>query len=115
MATVATLLRAHRREKLSWSSLVVQWVKDPVLSLQWGHCCGAGSIPGPGTSACHGCGQNNKNTHINLSFAFLKEVSPGRKKKWWWTLLCSQGKILQSTLSFTGNKGGINYPDVSSS
>ena len=23
------------------------------------HCCGIGSIPGPGTSACYGCGQKN--------------------------------------------------------
>lgn len=28
------------------SSLVVQWVKDPVLSV--GNCCGTGLSPGPG-------------------------------------------------------------------
>ena len=34
------------------SSLVAQQVKDPALSLHelGGHCCGMGSIPGPGTS-----------------------------------------------------------------
>ena len=37
------------------SSLVAQGVKDLVLSLLWlSHCCGVGSIPGQGTSACHG-------------------------------------------------------------
>ena len=25
-----------------------------------GHCCGASSIPGPGTFMCHGCGQKKK-------------------------------------------------------
>ena len=24
-----------------------------------GHCCGTGLIPGPGTSACYGCGQKS--------------------------------------------------------
>ena len=40
-------------QKSHWGrSLVVQWVEDLVLSLQrTGHCCGTGSIPGPGTSA----------------------------------------------------------------
>ena len=34
----------------SESSLVIQWVKD-LASLHWfGHCCGAGSIPGSGIS-----------------------------------------------------------------
>ena len=35
------------------SSLVEQQVKNPVFLLQWsGHCCGTGSVPGPGTSTC---------------------------------------------------------------
>ena len=35
------------------SSLVAQWVGDPVLSLQrLRSCCGTGSIPYPGTSTC---------------------------------------------------------------
>ena len=36
-------------------------VKDPAFhcsSLGW--CCGAGSIPSLGTSACHGCSQKEK-------------------------------------------------------
>ena len=32
-----------------------------LLRIQYCHCCGLGSIPGPGTSACHGQGQKNKN------------------------------------------------------
>ena len=36
---------------------MAQWVKDPALPLlYWNHCCDAGSILGPGTSACHGRG-----------------------------------------------------------
>ena len=31
-----------------------------------GHCCGAGSIPGPGTSICYGCGQKKKNHSISM-------------------------------------------------
>jgi len=43
------------------SSLVVQWVKDPALSLQQlGHCCGTSLIPGSGTSTCHRCIQKKK-------------------------------------------------------
>ena len=39
----------------------VQWVKDLALSLQQtGGCCGAGWIPGPGTSTCCGCSQKKK-------------------------------------------------------
>ena len=40
------------------SSHVAQWVKDLALSLD--HCCGLGSIPGPGISACQGCSQKQK-------------------------------------------------------
>ena len=46
----------------SRSSLVVQWVNDPGLSLQRliGHCFDSGLIPGPGTSRCCRCGKNKK-------------------------------------------------------
>ena len=40
------------------SSLLVQWVKNPALSLLW-LCCDAGSVPSTGTSACRECSQNN--------------------------------------------------------
>ena len=41
------------------NSLVVQWVKDLALSLQWlGHWCGTGSVLGLGTSIC--CGAKKK-------------------------------------------------------
>ena len=51
----------------SWSSLVAQQVKDPVLSLGgWGPRSVVGSISGLGTSTCHGCGQKkNKNKNKN--------------------------------------------------
>ena len=42
------------------SSLVVQWVKDLALSLWPGATVGVGSIPGPGTSECHGYNQIEK-------------------------------------------------------
>ena len=50
------------------SSLVVQCVKvQHYHCCGWGCCCGTGSIPGPGTFACHGRGQPlppNKQTKI---------------------------------------------------
>ena len=47
-----------KKKKKREDSLVAQWVKDLVLSLQWlGHCCGMGLIPGLGTSMCQGDGQ----------------------------------------------------------
>lgn len=43
------------------SSLVVQGVKEPALSLLWlAHCCGVGSILVLGTSSYYGYGQNKK-------------------------------------------------------
>ena len=40
---------------------MVQAVKYPALSLHCpGHCCGMGSIPGPGTSTCHKKIKKNK-------------------------------------------------------
>ena len=46
-------------------SLVAQQVKDPTLPLQrLGPLCGAGSIPGPGTSACCRLGQKKKKKKI---------------------------------------------------
>ena len=42
-------------------SLVAQRVKDLALPLLWLESLGGmGSIPGPGTSACHGHGQKKK-------------------------------------------------------
>ena len=52
-----------------------------------GHCCGAGSIPGSGTSACCGHGQNSKNkTKQNKSKQANKQtnktpVHPGANMK----------------------------------
>ena len=40
------------------SSLVVQQVKDHCCG--WGHCYGAGLIPGLGTSACWGMARKKK-------------------------------------------------------
>ena len=48
------------------SSLVVQWVKDLILSLQWLQSLrGVDLIPGQGTSTCHGCSQKKKNPPKN--------------------------------------------------
>ena len=38
------------KKQIYWSSLVAEQVR-----IQHCHCCGTGSIPGPGTSACCGC------------------------------------------------------------
>ena len=66
----------ERSQGCSWAQLekvwlgVLLWYR--VLRIQCCHCsnsgccCGAGSIPGPGTSICHGCGQEKKNTVKNL-------------------------------------------------
>ena len=53
--------------KLTWSSLVVQQVKCPALSLQRlrSHGCGAGLIPGLGTSTSVGA---DKKIFLNFSF-----------------------------------------------
>ena len=58
-------LKGQKKKKFkSQSSLVVQWVNDPVLSLQglgsllW-H--GVGSVPGLGTSTYHGCSKKKTN------------------------------------------------------
>ena len=60
------------------SSPVVQCVKDPVLSPQgWGHCCGAGSVPGPGTSACHGLRQKQNKTGFQNFFGVGKKLFIG--------------------------------------
>ena len=57
------------------TNLGVPWhhVKDLALSLLCGsgHCCGTSSNPGPGTSACHGCGQKNKNRKTNKQSPIL--------------------------------------------
>ena len=47
-----------------------------------GHCCGMSSIPGPGTSACHGCCQKRKRnevlihaaTWMNIEHVMLGEI-----------------------------------------
>ena len=41
---------------------MAQWVKDLALSQQQGlgHCCGPGSVSGPGTSMCYGCEKKKK-------------------------------------------------------
>ena len=48
---------------------MAQWVKDLVWSLQClSLCCGAGLIPGLGTSICHGCSQKTQKTkHVGVS------------------------------------------------
>ena len=50
----------------SWSSLVTQRLRILCCPCYGsGHCCGPGSISGPGTSACYGCGQKNNNNNNN--------------------------------------------------
>ena len=53
------------------------------LGIQHCHCCGAGSIPGLGTSSCHGHGQNKKQKkpkqrvfHKGIDFAGYPQSVP---------------------------------------
>lgn len=63
-----------RNEIKNRSSLVVQCLKDQALSCTGSsHCFGAGSISGPGTSACDGHGQN-KQTNKELVLVFKDQV-----------------------------------------
>ena len=39
----------------------------------WGHCCGMGWIPGPGTSTCLGCGRKRKKKS-NGTCLFFKKI-----------------------------------------
>ena len=61
-------------------------------SVQHCHCCGAGWIPGPETSACHGRGQKpNKQTNKNRSVIHPLWLSPllflfSRQKQCLWGL-----------------------------
>lgn len=58
--------RQHTKDPKCGSSLVLQWVNDPVLSLQWlSHCCGMCLFPGLGTITCLGLCQN-KQTEVSL-------------------------------------------------
>ena len=52
-AGAPSCLLANLRKARLWSSLVAQWVEDPVLS-----CCGWGLIPGLGTFTCGGAARN---------------------------------------------------------
>ena len=55
------IIQSLKKKRKTWSSLVAQWVKYPaLLHNRLGHCCIAGSIPGLGTSTCHGWGQKRK-------------------------------------------------------
>ena len=62
---------------------MAQRVKDPVLSpQQLGSLCGTGLIPGPGTSACRGCGQNTKKSELYLkSYIKINSRSISELKK----------------------------------
>ena len=81
-------LGSANRNKHFRSFLVAEQVKDMVLLLQrLGCCCGMGSIPGLGTSTCHGhcpnkTKQNNPNSvgvHRRRKYfcAFLNITNPG--------------------------------------
>ena len=48
------------------SSLEVQWLEDPALSLLW-----LWFDPGLGPSVCHGCGQKKQRLHTDLGEVVL--------------------------------------------
>ena len=55
---------------------MAQQVKDLALSLLWHrYCCGAGSVPDPGTSSCQGCGQKIYKSAISHLFIKLPSGS----------------------------------------
>ena len=70
----------------SWSSLEAQRVKDLALSLLClGHCCGVGSIPGPGTSCAtraegRGEGERNEESESKQESKRERGRNKGRKK-----------------------------------
>ena len=67
-----------------WSSLVVQQLKDLVLSLQWLKLLlwYAGLIPSLRTSICPGCSQNiSFYFRIRISSLYIKWMQNGLKKK----------------------------------
>ena len=55
---------------------MVEWIKDPALPLLWlgGHCCGAGSIPGPGISTYHRHGKKKLMNQCNFNHCHLMLV-----------------------------------------
>lgn len=72
--------KAALRNYSFWSFLVPQWLKTQCF-----HCCGSGSIPPPGTSACHRHGKEKKKiTHFltsnnKLTFSSYSQPSPSTK------------------------------------
>ena len=58
---------------------MAQWVKDLALSQQQGlgHCCGPGSVSGPGTSMCYGC-EKKKNQKKRITVVVRGGEGEGR-------------------------------------
>ena len=66
------------------NSLVVQWVKDPVLSLLWlGLLLGVGSVPGPGTSAwCNAAKKKKKKRKRKTNPQKQKQTKTNKQKNY---------------------------------
>uniref|UniRef100_A0A8D0MSL8 [histone H3]-trimethyl-L-lysine(9) demethylase n=1 Tax=Sus scrofa TaxID=9823 RepID=A0A8D0MSL8_PIG len=74
------------RKVFVWSSLVAWQVRDLHFHCCGsGHCCDAGSIPGPGTSACCGCSQKVK-------------ITQKKKKRWACPCVLVRGWAFAQTL-----------------
>ena len=56
LSNIFVILTYCLHQKNTWTSSLVAYR----LRIHRCHCCGAGSIPGLGTSSCHGCGQKKK-------------------------------------------------------
>ena len=120
-----------------WSSLVAKW-----LRIWRCYCCGPshyygpGSVPGLGTSTCHGCSQNNNNNNNNaerlinpskaISYCLVlaeipcqnlnrggaKEISPPKKAAAWGlrALMALEMSLeTRTTLGHTPKSSGISW------
>ena len=70
-------------------------------SSSWGHCCGTGSIPGPGTSTCCGHGQNKVQPPIISS--------PWPRPFWDYPASRDNVKPLNLEISSSANKPSLTF------
>ena len=83
----------RKREAVSFLKIfqsIPLWLSR--LRIQLGHCCGSGSIPGPGTSACHRHGQ--KDPHKNKQKITTTTTTKPKRKTFQGHALTQSSSIL---------------------